>query len=218
MWQLGVTGAPWLLLLRPSRWRCSTTAFFARPPPGRPRACAPARLYARTPLSVPPASPSRYARVFAWHPLSCFQALLFLLDINGFQLNADSPKRSAADALRLLCEELDAYQSTLRHNRPCIVAVNKMDTPNAVRLLEEFKEEATEFAGSMKIIPVSATEEQNLGALLSALRVSVEETRGASHEAAREEFANHLLKPSKEALAHFREEAKLASFRREGDE
>jgi len=146
------------------------------------------------------------------------QVLLFMLDVGGFQLNSNSPKRGPADALRLLCEELDAYDATLRHNRPCVVAVNKMDTPGAQGLLEEFMGAAAALVKGMTVVPVSATEGANLEQLLAVLRATVHGTRQAHPEGTREQFVGHLLRPSKDALAYYREEAKQASFRRRDDQ
>lgn len=70
--------------------------------------------------------------------------LLFTIDVTGFRLNANSARRTAAESLRLLCDELDAYDPSMRRDRPCAVAVNKMDLPGAPALLNTFKEEAAD--------------------------------------------------------------------------
>jgi Obg family GTPase CgtA len=52
--------------------------------------------------------------------------LLFIIDINGFQLELRSPLRSAFDSIVFLTKELELYQPSLL-NKPAILAINKID-------------------------------------------------------------------------------------------
>ncbi|GAB6030534.1 hypothetical protein CHUAL_007398 [Chamberlinius hualienensis] len=63
--------------------------------------------------------------------------LLFVVDINGFQLSPMHSHRTAFEAVALLTKELELYREDLLE-KPAILLVNKMDTENANKLLEEF--------------------------------------------------------------------------------
>ncbi len=59
------------------------------------------------------------------------QALMYVVDVNGFQLSARHAPRDAYTSLELLVEELELYCPGLAHHRPAILALNKMDSPGA---------------------------------------------------------------------------------------
>lgn len=61
--------------------------------------------------------------------------LLFVVDINGFQLSPKHPHRSATENVLLLNRELELYSSDLL-SKPALLMVNKMDCPNAELNLE----------------------------------------------------------------------------------
>lgn len=52
--------------------------------------------------------------------------LLFIIDINGFQLDLKSPLRSAFDSIVFLTKELELYEPSLL-TKPAILAINKID-------------------------------------------------------------------------------------------
>jgi Obg family GTPase CgtA len=52
--------------------------------------------------------------------------LLFVIDINGFQLELRSPLRSAFDSIVFLTKELELYEPSLLR-KPAILAINKID-------------------------------------------------------------------------------------------
>ena len=66
--------------------------------------------------------------------------LLFVIDIDGFQLGPAYPKRSAIENVLLLNKELELYNPDLL-NKPCLLAVNKMDLPGSRKLFKLFEEE-----------------------------------------------------------------------------
>merc|ERR550532_3872973 len=66
--------------------------------------------------------------------------LLFVIDIDGFQLGPAYPKKSAIENVLLLNKELELYNPDLL-NKPCLLAVNKMDLPESRRLFKLFEEE-----------------------------------------------------------------------------
>jgi len=53
--------------------------------------------------------------------------LVFVVDVNGFQLNPESPKRNAFETIALLNRELELYNPDLL-TKPAVCLVNKMDT------------------------------------------------------------------------------------------
>ncbi|OWA55671.1 GTP-binding protein 10, partial [Hypsibius exemplaris] len=56
--------------------------------------------------------------------------LLFVIDVNGFQLSPMHPHRTAFETLVLLNKELELYKESLI-DKPALLAVNKMDLPGA---------------------------------------------------------------------------------------
>ena len=64
--------------------------------------------------------------------------LLFVIDINGFQLSSEYPQRNSFENLVLLNRELELYNSDLL-KKPAILAINKMDTENSDQNLEDFQ-------------------------------------------------------------------------------
>ena len=63
--------------------------------------------------------------------------LLFVIDINGFQLEFRSPLRSAFDSIVFLTKELELYEPSLLH-KPAILAINKIDQLEDKSKLTEF--------------------------------------------------------------------------------
>ncbi|XP_060608542.1 GTP-binding protein 10-like [Ruditapes philippinarum] len=53
--------------------------------------------------------------------------LLFMVDINGFQLSHNYPKRTAFETILLLNKELELFNSDLL-KKPAVLALNKIDT------------------------------------------------------------------------------------------
>ena len=62
--------------------------------------------------------------------------LLFVVDINGFQLDLRSPIRSAFDAIVFLTKELENYQPLLLE-KPALLAINKIDELKDQQKLQE---------------------------------------------------------------------------------
>ena len=65
--------------------------------------------------------------------------LLFVIDINGFQLSSSYPFRNAFETLVLLNRELELYNPDLL-KKPCVLAVNKSDTENFKEKMDNFEE------------------------------------------------------------------------------
>jgi len=76
---------------------------------------------------------------------------LFLVDINGFQLNQKSDQRSAFETVVYLLKELELYDSSLV-DKPSILVLNKMDTEGAQEKLEEFMGLFGDYENSVKAI------------------------------------------------------------------
>eukprot|EP00049_Salpingoeca_infusionum_P019249 m.361061 g.361061 ORF g.361061 m.361061 type:complete len:490 (-) comp19305_c0_seq1:468-1937(-) len=56
------------------------------------------------------------------------KVLLYVIDVNGFQLKPSAPYHTPNKTLGLLAQELDCYSPLLRESRPEIIAINKVDT------------------------------------------------------------------------------------------
>lgn len=63
--------------------------------------------------------------------------LLFVIDINGFQLDFHSPIRSAFDAIVFLSKELELYEPNLLKKR-AVLALNKIDQIESEKKIQEF--------------------------------------------------------------------------------
>jgi len=69
--------------------------------------------------------------------------IMFVIDVQGFQLNPNSPRRTPFETITLLNRELELYRSELVE-KPALCLINKMDTDGA----EEKLDELTEFLGN----------------------------------------------------------------------
>lgn len=63
--------------------------------------------------------------------------LLFVIDINGFQLDFRSPQRTAFDSIVFLTKELELYEPRLL-TKPAVLAINKIDQLEDKTKLNEF--------------------------------------------------------------------------------
>lgn len=86
---------------------------------------------------------------------------LFIVDINGFQLNQKSDPRSAFDTVVFLNKELELYDSSLIE-KPSILVLNKMDTEDAQEKLDEFMELYNDYNNSLKMIEVDRQPERRV--------------------------------------------------------
>uniref|UniRef100_A0A6I8SWI5 GTP-binding protein 10 n=1 Tax=Xenopus tropicalis TaxID=8364 RepID=A0A6I8SWI5_XENTR len=116
--------------------------------------------------------------------------LLFVVDVAGFQLSASTPYRSAFETVLLLTLELQLYKQELL-DKPALLAVNKMDLPNANEKFEELLKQLENPAGNFHllpdelvperpiefkhIIPVSAATGQGLENLIGCIRKTMDE-------------------------------------------
>ncbi len=64
--------------------------------------------------------------------------LVFLIDINGFQLSPSHPHRKPLEILSLLNRELELYGKDIL-SKPALLIINKMDTPGAQDMWQELK-------------------------------------------------------------------------------
>ena len=93
------------------------------------------------------------------------KTLLYVIDMAGYD------GRNPYEDYLSLKEELELYQEGLS-KRPSIIAANKMDLSESVDNLNEFKEKISD---DIKIIKISASEEDNLEKLVALLRKTVED-------------------------------------------
>uniref|UniRef100_A0A670J683 GTP-binding protein 10 n=1 Tax=Podarcis muralis TaxID=64176 RepID=A0A670J683_PODMU len=116
--------------------------------------------------------------------------LLFVVDVAGFQLSPTSPFRTAFETVILLAKELELYKEELR-TKSALLAVNKMDLPNAREKLNEFMEQLQSPQDYMhtlpknmipevivnfkEIIPISAHSGEGIEELIMCLRKVLDE-------------------------------------------
>ena len=92
--------------------------------------------------------------------------LVYVLDMAAFD------GRDPYDDFISLKKELDLYLEGLS-SRSAIIAANKMDLPEAEKYLSEFKKKVYD----IQIIPISASNSDNLDEVLKVLRIKVEKNR-----------------------------------------
>lgn len=74
---------------------------------------------------------------------------LFIVDVNGFQLNHKFSKRSVFETVVFLNKELELYEPSLLE-KPSILVINKMDTENAEEEFQEFLTLYNDYENSIK--------------------------------------------------------------------
>ncbi|KAM4689702.1 GTP-binding protein 10 [Discoglossus pictus] len=116
--------------------------------------------------------------------------LLFVVDVEGFQLSFKTAYRTAFETVQLLTKELELYKRELL-DKPALLAVNKMDLPNAEEKFEELLQQLKnphEYLNSLPeelvpktpmefrhVLPISAATGQGLEALTNCIRTSLDE-------------------------------------------
>ena len=102
------------------------------------------------------------------------RVLLYVVDVNGFQLNNEADYISAGQAVSMLANELDLYQPGL-HQRPGLLAVNKLDVPGSKALYAELKKDLRGLAQSaglniQTVVPISVESGAGMASLKMSLR------------------------------------------------
>ena len=97
--------------------------------------------------------------------------LVYVLDMAGFD------GRNPYEDYISLKKELDLYLDGLS-SRSSVVVANKMDLPEAKKYLNEFKKKVYD----VQIIPISASNSENLEEVLDVLRMKVKKSRSESEE------------------------------------
>ncbi|KRZ79750.1 GTP-binding protein 10 [Trichinella papuae] len=116
--------------------------------------------------------------------------LLFVIDIEGFQLNAASPFRSALETYLLLNKEIELYNPQLV-DKPSVICLNKMDVKGAAKRSAKFLSDLEHISEVKKrlpediipkhickpidIIKISAKLQQNTDTLKTVLRSAIDE-------------------------------------------
>ncbi|XP_069585578.1 GTP-binding protein 10 isoform X1 [Ranitomeya imitator] len=116
--------------------------------------------------------------------------LLFVVDVSGFQLSVKSPFRTAFETVQLLTLELELYKEDLL-DKPALLAVNKMDLPEAddkLRELVKQLENPQDYLHTLpeelvpdcqinfkEIIPISVATNQGISDLTRCIRRSIDE-------------------------------------------
>uniref|UniRef100_A0A2K5QGZ0 GTP-binding protein 10 n=1 Tax=Cebus imitator TaxID=2715852 RepID=A0A2K5QGZ0_CEBIM len=124
--------------------------------------------------------------------------LLFVVDISGFQLSYRTQYRTAFETIILLTKELELYKEELQ-TKPALLAVNKMDLPDAQDKLHELMNQLQNpkdflhlFGKNMipertvefqHIIPVSAVTGEGIEELKNCIRKSLDEQANQENDA-----------------------------------
>uniref|UniRef100_A0A2K5C6L1 GTP-binding protein 10 n=1 Tax=Aotus nancymaae TaxID=37293 RepID=A0A2K5C6L1_AOTNA len=124
--------------------------------------------------------------------------LLFVVDISGFQLSYRTQYRTAFETIILLTKELELYKEELQ-TKPALLAVNKMDLPDAQDKLHELMNQLQNpkdflhlFGKNMipertvefqHIIPISAVTGEGIEELKNCLRKSLDEQANQENDA-----------------------------------
>ncbi|XP_005998563.1 GTP-binding protein 10 isoform X1 [Latimeria chalumnae] len=87
--------------------------------------------------------------------------LLFVVDVSGFQLSYKTPFRTAFETVHLLIKELELYKRELL-TKPTLLAVNKMDLPEAKEKLEELMKQLQQPQDFMHLLPQDMVPETTL--------------------------------------------------------
>ncbi|XP_005282469.2 GTP-binding protein 10 isoform X1 [Chrysemys picta bellii] len=123
--------------------------------------------------------------------------LLFVVDISGFRLSSKTRFRTAFETILLLTQELELYKEEL-WTKPALLAVNKMDLPNAQESLNELTKQLQNPQDSLHlvekelipqniinfkdIIPVSAHTGEGIEELKTCIRQSLDEEAEKENE------------------------------------
>ncbi|CAL1535575.1 unnamed protein product [Lymnaea stagnalis] len=78
--------------------------------------------------------------------------LLYILDINPFQLSFNSPERSAFETLLLLIQELDQYGHGML-DKPSVLALNKIDTDSTQSHVKQLLDLVKNLPDSLDKVP-----------------------------------------------------------------
>lgn len=141
--------------------------------------------------------------------------LLFVVDIQGFQLSPNHPKRTAFQTILLLMNELSLYKADLI-DKPAILVLNKIDIEESNAKIDEITERVKNLEEAIKeeesalqpevivkfdeIIAISAKERTNTDYLKNRLRVllDVYADQEASASQYEDKLAIHVNKESTE--------------------
>lgn len=107
--------------------------------------------------------------------------LLFVVDISGFQLSSVTPYRTAFETVILLTKELELYKEELQ-TKPALLAVNKMDLPDAQVKLDELMKQLQSPEDFLhlfetKMIPEKAVEFQHIIPISTVTGDGIEELK-----------------------------------------
>ncbi|XP_041524402.1 GTP-binding protein 10-like [Microtus oregoni] len=107
--------------------------------------------------------------------------LLFVVDISGFQLSSVTPYRTAFETIILLTKELELYKEELQ-TKPALLAVNKMDLPDAQVKLEKLMKQLQNPADFLhlfekSVLPEKAVEFQHIVPISTVTGEGIEELK-----------------------------------------
>ena len=132
------------------------------------------------------------------------QILMFVIDVNGFQLTPESPHRSALETVLFLMKEVSLYNDYLL-TKPALLAVTKMDASKADQRYAKFRQQLDRVMSGdwqgihptlrdlrlkafAEIVPVSSKTAEGVPLLRDKIRLLMDEAADSSS------FAAHLNK------------------------
>ncbi|KAM9783187.1 GTP-binding protein 10 [Neosynchiropus ocellatus] len=140
--------------------------------------------------------------------------LMFVVDVDGFQLATKTPFRSAFEAVQLLTKELELYKEELL-TKPALLVVNKMDLPGAEDKLAELTRQLhnpdefchllpedmipKNFLAFKELLPVSALTGFGVDQLKHTVRAALDEQAGMEAKELHEERLKQLRETSQSA-------------------
>ncbi|XP_046655449.1 GTP-binding protein 10-like isoform X1 [Daphnia pulicaria] len=99
--------------------------------------------------------------------------LVFMIDINGFQLSHEYPHRKPFETIALLNRELELYGKDIL-SKPTLLIINKMDTEGAQKKWEKLKDLLSNYKENLHLLPKVMQPEQPI-AFDEILNMSVQE-------------------------------------------
>jgi len=85
--------------------------------------------------------------------------LMFVVDVNGFQLSPERIRRSAFETVAILNREIELYKPELL-DKPAMLLVNKMDSPGAGETWRELRERLTGGEEAFRDLPAECRPER----------------------------------------------------------
>ncbi|XP_069815625.1 GTP-binding protein 10 isoform X2 [Dendropsophus ebraccatus] len=130
--------------------------------------------------------------------------LLFVVDVSGFQLSFKTPFRTAFETVQLLMLELELYKDDLL-DKPALLAVNKMDLPDAEDRFHELMQQLEHPADHLHTLPEELVPERQINfkhivPISAATNQGMEELKGCIRSSLDEQAEREIQETAREKL------------------